>query len=195
MTMTGGQKREARDIFRRIRRGMAPGEKQKRDLAITQALLQSGEFRSSRAVFLFIGKAIEVDTTAILQACWERNFPTAAPRCVPGTREMEFFWIREPGDLQSGSFGIWEPDPSRCRRAFPDESTLCLVPGLAFDREGYRLGFGKGYYDRFLAHFPGRTVGLCYANCMAQALPRDPFDRRVDRVITDIQEEPNDRSS
>ncbi len=112
----------------------------------------------------------------------------AAPHCVPGTRKMAFYWFKGPDDLIKGSFGLWEPDPNRCVLATADETTLCLVPGLAFDRDGYRLGFGKGYYDRFLPTFPGHTVGLCYEECLLGQVPRAPWDQHVDQLIIDTQE-------
>ena len=81
--------------------------------------------------------------------------------------------------------GLLEPIPGRGPPLERGEGDLCLVPGLAFDREGYRLGYGKGYYDCFLAAQPVRTVGLCFEALAFERLPRDGFDRPVCRLVTE----------
>ena len=78
-----------------------------------------------------------------------------------------------------------EPVPGRSRLVEEDTGGLCVVPGLSFDEEGYRLGYGKGYYDRFLSRFRGVTVGACYSGCVRRILPHGYFDRPVDILITE----------
>ena len=65
------------------------------------------------------------------------------------------------------------------------QNSLCVVPGMAFDCDGYRLGYGKGYYDRFLSGYHGVTAGICYSDCIRWKLPRGRFDRPVDILVTD----------
>ena len=173
-------------LAKRLR--MTASEKQKKDEILAQLLFCQPVFKQCRSIYVFLGKKTEVDTTSILRRCWDEGKQVAAPHCVPGTRKMAFYWFKGPDDLVKGSFGLWEPDPNRCEQAAADETTLCLVPGLAFDREGYRLGFGKGYYDRFLPTFPGHTVGLCYEECLFNQVPRAPWDQHVDQLIIDTQE-------
>ena len=87
--------------------------------------------------------------------------------------------------LKNGLYGVLEPDPSRSRPALSGGNALCIVPGLGFDSKGYRLGYGKGYYDRFLSGFHGITVGLCYSACTKWMLPHGYYDRPVDILITE----------
>jgi 5-formyltetrahydrofolate cyclo-ligase len=98
---------------------------------------------------------------------------------------MEFLVIASESDLSPGTFGVAEPDPLRCGPRVPTEKTFCVVPGLAFDPEGFRLGYGKGYYDRFLAGFPGVSAGICYAGCIRRKLPHGRYDRAVDFLVTE----------
>ena len=98
---------------------------------------------------------------------------------------MDFYFIKSYDDLSPGKYGILEPVPERCEKAVDFLRGLCLVPGLSFDLQGYRLGFGKGYYDRFLSDFGGTTVGICYSKCTMGELPRGTFDRAVDIVLTE----------
>lgn len=78
-----------------------------------------------------------------------------------------------------------EPNTDKCEILSDFSDSVCLVPGLAFDREGYRIGFGKGYYDRFLLNFSGLTVGMCYNKCIEDNLPRGYYDCPVDILITE----------
>ena len=85
--------------------------------------------------------------------------------------------------LAAGRFGIMEP-VNRTAPAIPDEDSLCIVPALTCDKSGLRLGYGRGYYDRFLAGFPGKSVIICYSDFVGE-VPAEPHDRRADAVITD----------
>ncbi len=99
-----------------------------------------------------------------------------------GTPEMEFFDY-EPSSLAEGAYGIAEPQGDKVCAA--EDIDLMVVPGVAFTREGVRLGRGKGYYDRYLARegFRAYTVGVCYACQLLQELPSEEHDRRVDIVV------------
>lgn len=89
--------------------------------------------------------------------------------------------------LSKGGFGIPEPEPDRCPLIQPDQLDLVFVPGLAFDNDGYRVGYGGGYYDKLLADLEpsALTVGVCYQFQLIDRCPREDHDRAVDRVITE----------
>ncbi|MBP0963302.1 MAG: 5-formyltetrahydrofolate cyclo-ligase, partial [Oscillospiraceae bacterium] len=106
----------------------------------------------------------------------------ALPRC--GKRgEMTFYLVKGKQDLTAGKYGIPEP-AAHCAAAAATECSLCIVPGLAFDLCGYRIGYGGGYYDRFLQSFPGQSVGLVRQSFLCKTLPKEPFDQAVDAVVT-----------
>ncbi|MFR1804904.1 MAG: 5-formyltetrahydrofolate cyclo-ligase, partial [Faecalispora jeddahensis] len=136
-------------------------------------------------VFTYISKELEVDTLAIVQAAWANQKRVAVPRCIPGTRDMEFYYIRSWQDLERASFGVMEPIVQRCERVEDESRGFCLVPGFSFDVQGFRLGYGGGYYDRFLSRFGGFTVGVCYSFCVQWNLPHGYYDRSVDLLVTE----------
>lgn len=178
-------KQELRQECLEFRRRMPAEEKAALDAAVLRRILAMPEFQRADAVFTYVGKPLETDTRGILEAAWKAGLPAAAPRCIPGTRNMEFLAAASEDDLVPGTFGVREPDPLRCRPLRPTERTFCVVPGLAFDPEGFRLGYGKGYYDRFLADFPGVSAGICFTGCIRRKLPRGRYDRPVDFLVTE----------
>ena len=106
------------------------------------------------------------------------------PRCEKNGNIMYFYRINSTYDLKEGRFGIFEPDES-CEKYCVFDNALCIVPALSYDKDGYRLGFGMGFYDRFLADYNGMKLGLCYDNCMSESFCHDGYDISVDKVFTD----------
>lgn len=178
-------KRGIRSRSREFREALSPERKALLDGKILSRVLALREYAGAGTVYTYVSKPIEVDTLGLIAAAWKAGKRVAVPRCVPGTRKMEFFEIASREDLAPGSFGVSEPVPERCRPAAADARSLCVVPGFSFDSRGFRLGYGKGYYDRFLADFPGVTVGLCYSGCNRWNLPHGFYDRHVDILVTE----------
>lgn len=179
------QKSALRAEYKRIRAGMSAEEKQRLDDGVFHRIVNLRQYIECETLFIYVSSPIEVDTRQIIENAFERSKRVAVPRCIPGECEMEFYYITSFADLESGSYGIFEPIKSRCKLVEDYESGLCVVPALAFDENGYRLGFGKGYYDRFLSHFGGNSVGLCYESCICTELPKNCFDRHTDIVISE----------
>ena len=178
-------KNNLRNKFKSLRRNMPPKQKHRMDVEIQSRFLSLRQYHQNDILFTYVSKDIEVDTMAIIAAARANQKKVAVPRCIPGEIDMEFFFIQGEEDLEPGMFGVLEPVPGRCDMVTDFSRGLCIVPGLSFDAEGFRLGYGKGYYDRFLAKFQGTTVGLCYSNCTQWRLPHGRYDRPVDLLITD----------
>ncbi|MDR0531651.1 MAG: 5-formyltetrahydrofolate cyclo-ligase [Oscillospiraceae bacterium] len=158
------------------RAAFAPERKRAADEAICLALRDVLENHALVLAFYPIGS--EPNLLPALRAFHGQVY---LPKCTPDAREMTFYAVEDWDGLRPGAYGIPEP-----RAALPARhATLCLTPGLAFDREGYRLGYGGGYYDRFLAGFSGESVGVCYEAFFMERLPRGAFDRPVGRVLTE----------
>ena len=122
----------------------------------------------------------------LIQEALRQGKRVVVPYCIPGTRQMEFYYIRSmEEDLEPGAFGVWEPKTSQCEKLTDDKNSICIVPGLSFDYDGFRLGYGKGYYDRFLCKYLGVTVGICYTSCIKQQLPHGYYDVPVKLLITE----------
>ena len=134
---------------------------------------------------LYYPKELEVDTRLLIQRSWALGKTVALPRCVPGTNEMEFFILTSFAQLEEGSFGVMEPRPERCELLRDFSDALCVVPALVYDKKGFRLGYGKGFYDRFLSEFNGESIGMIYSGCVADEIPHGKYDRTVNAVITE----------
>ncbi len=178
-------KREKREEIKAWRRNLMGEEKLQLDSAIAERFFNSYVYKKTRQVFIYVSTAIEVDTVEIIRRAAEEGRKIACPRCVDGTREMEFYYINGVEDLEPGTFGVLEPVANKENLVTDFSNGVCVVPGLSFDYGGYRLGYGKGYYDRFLAGYNGFTCGLCYSENVVKYLPHGRYDRHVGLLITD----------
>lgn len=171
--------------YRQIRETMDPAEKAKMDAEIAGRIWAMREYRQAQTFFTYVSKPIEVDTVQLILRAIEDGKTVVVPRCVPGTYDMEFYRIASMEELEKGSFGVLEPVPDRCEKWTDFSQGFCIVPGLCFDSHGYRLGYGKGYYDRFLSGFEGYKAGICYSSCIQWNLPHGYYDRPVDVLVTE----------
>ena len=179
------RKHELRARFKRFRAECPPELKKSLDKRLFERFASLEEYRAADVLFAYISQPIECDTSAIIADALEKGKRVAVPKCHKTSNEMDFYFIKSYDDLSPGKYGILEPVPERCEKAVDFSCGLCLVPGLSFDLQGYRLGFGKGYYDRFLDEFGGVTVGICYAKYTLKQLPRGAHDRRTDIIVTE----------
>lgn len=151
---------------------------------IAERLFALDEYKDCPLIFAYFSLPTEVSTKLIFEKAKNDGKKIALPRCEEAGNKMSFFPFESEDDLSNGRFGsILEPKGAE--PVFAQESTLLLVPALAFGKNGSRLGRGMGFYDRFLSSFKGKTVGLCFEECLSQALPEEDFDRRVRIIITE----------
>ena len=150
---------------------------------LLEQFAQLPEVTSAHTVMVFCGVGREPDTSALIRTLLERGQRVAFPVCLPG-RKLEARAITDESQLVPGKFGIPEPDFT-CPAVPRDEIGAILVPGLMADKEGYRLGFGGGYYDRFLDGYKGFTAMVCPKDRMVDKLPHEEFDHPVDLILTD----------
>lgn len=180
-------KKELRATGKAYRKGLSLRCKAEMDEAIFKQLIALPEYQAARMVITYVSTPIEVATFRLIEDALRRGKTVVAPRCVPDTVAMDFYRITKMSDLEPASFSVLEPKVDCCAKItdFPD--SICVVPGLLFDEQGFRLGYGKGYYDRFLSGYRCTTVGICYESCICPNLPRGRYDRRVDRLITEVK--------
>ena len=178
-------KRNLRTHFKTLRREMDPAIKAQKDAAILKKVLSLPEYQKAKLVLTYVSTAIEVDTLALIRQALADGKRVAVPYCVPGKIEMLFCEIFSLEDLSPGSFGVLEPNPEKqpVLKSFKD--SVCILPGLGFDLVGYRLGYGKGYYDRFLSKYRGVNIGVCYNVCLKPLLPHGRYDRMIDILVTE----------
>lgn len=160
------------------RNGMATEEVERLGRQVQEQVAASKEFASARTVGTYYAIGSEVRTSFILDAARKMGKKVALPR-IEGER-MVFYEFTD-GELVEGKFGIKEPRPS----SPVDNIDLVLVPGIAFDYKGCRIGYGKGYYDRFLSMQHCFSMGLAYSFQVVEELPRGRFDRRISSIATE----------
>lgn len=180
--VVSSEKTRLRSKFLGIRDSLVGEAKVKSDRLISKNLFLSYEYRWADSILTYVSKGSESDTLCIIEHAFNDNKSIAVPKCVSNC-EMEFYYIKSIEDLEPGSFGVLEPKDGL--EKVQSIYGICLVPGICFDKMGIRLGYGKGYYDRFLPNFQGTAIGLCKDDFFVDRLPRDSTDYRVNMVITD----------
>lgn len=179
-------KNALREKYKQIRREMPPELKSQRDEKILHKLTALPVYKSCDTVLTYVSTDIEADTHGLIQRAFDDGKHVAVPRCVTGTRDMVFYEIHSFDDLEAGSFSVYEPVPERCEPVRNLRRAICIVPALAYDRYGYRLGYGKGYYDRFLsAHSDIFKIGIGYCCCTETKFSHGRYDIPVDFLITE----------
>jgi 5-formyltetrahydrofolate cyclo-ligase len=158
--------------------------------AIARRILDSQAARRGQRAALFASFNHEVDTHDLIRRMLERRVQVALPLVLRSQRRLELRVVeRFPEDCRPGPFGILQPDPLLCPRILaPDELDVIFVPGLLFSRRGDRLGYGLAYYDRLLEEASQVTsIGLAFSMQVVDQLPRDPWDRPVNSIVTEIE--------
>ncbi|WP_428909115.1 5-formyltetrahydrofolate cyclo-ligase [Niallia sp. Krafla_26] len=153
---------------------------------IADYLYQEECWRSANTIGITISRPPEVDTYAIIRKAWGEGKRVVVPKCIPKGRKMDFRILENFDQLESVYFGLLEPIESQTIKIEPELIDLLFVPGLAYSNDGYRLGFGGGYYDRFLTHYKGNTISLAFHQQMVSVLPIEDHDLPVKKMITDI---------
>lgn len=178
---------EKQELRRRVARQLAaltPEELRRSDDALFARFLDLPQVERADAIFAFWGvPGREPETARLVEALLARGKRVGLPRMLPG-RQMEIRQYDPARPLKLVSFGISEPGED-CPLLFPEEIDLALVPAVCYDRRGYRLGFGGGYYDRWLEHFHGVRVGLCRRAVLQDRVPIEAHDSRVELLLTE----------
>lgn len=156
------------------------------DESITQKLLETPEYAEAATVLTYVSVSPEVSTRMFIEGALRDGKTVAVPRCLPGHR-LEFVAISSLDQLAPAPFNLLEPaeDLSALTVSQTDNS-ICIVPALLVDTKGYRLGYGAGFYDRFLSTYPGKKICLAYQQNLSKTeLSHTEFDVAVDMVITE----------
>ncbi len=178
------EKNEIRRRQRERRAAIPTEEKKQTDAAIVEHIRASAFFQNASMLLLYAPMEGEVNLLPLARLFRRAGKPIAFPRCDKESNTMSFYILSEDARLTPGAYGIPEP-PADAPLCTPDEHALCLLPGLSFDPRGNRLGYGKGYYDRYLASFPGVTVGVTPTAMMLRELPADEHDIPARYIATE----------
>jgi len=181
-----GRKREKmeksilREKIKKQRDQLTPEERQAWDAEIWQFLWALPQYQKAQTLMTYLSFGSEVNTWPIVERAWVEGKTVLVPKIRRYPKEIIAVAITSCNDLEPGLWGIYEPISDVA--VSPQEIDLIIVPGLAFDSIGYRLGYGGGYYDRFLPQVTGYKVGLCYPPFFME-VPIEPWDQCVDLVI------------
>ena len=155
--------------------------------AIRRKVFRLTAFRRARIVCCYVALPYEVQTWRMIEDMIENGKRVVVPVSASRTRRLWLSEVRDPAaELGRGAHGVWEPRPGAGRPVPMRDVDLVLVPGVAFDRRGHRLGHGLGYFDRFLSRLPKTipTVGLAYRCQLLDRLPVASHDHAVQTVLT-----------
>jgi len=174
------KKNQLRRECKHRRAAIAVEIRRQASLKICEHLKNWDVFQESKTILTYMPMRSEIDLTPLLEQYPSKNW--AIPRILP--KGQMIFRAHDPSKLILHTYGMWEPT-SDCRAIPPEDIQLVLVPGLAFDREGWRLGYGGGYYDRFLSQHPGRFVGVTVHALLIDQVPHAVHDIPMAFVFTE----------
>lgn len=151
---------------------------------ITERLRQQSEYRQAEMIHCYVSlnDRGEVDTHPLIRDMLKHKKRVVVPVTDFDTDSLRHVVLNSFDDLQPNKWGV--PEPSIGIKADVRELELVVVPMVAGDKKGNRLGYGKGFYDRFLAEVDCPTIGLCFEECMIEKIPVEPFDIKLDKIIT-----------
>ena len=176
--MTGKQALRQQMLERR--NALSTAEITSRSIRVQGLLLASKEFNTAKIVGAYYAFGTEVKTDMVIERARSLGKQIALPS-VEGD-SLTFYELSSAKDLVKGRFGIMEPLPYA---PVDEKIDLLVVPGIAFDKKGNRLGYGKGYYDKYLAKRTIVSIGFGYSFQLLEDLPRSPHDEQLDAIITE----------
>ena len=179
-------KREIRKRIMTLRNAMPLEAIAAKSCEIVRRLTELREIRESSTLMVFLSFGSEVVTDGLIVWGWEAGKRIVVPFCHPESRELTPCLLGDFAELETGHYGIREPKAERLRVVPPEEIDAIIVPAVAFDRRGYRVGYGGGYYDRFLPKVPrAARIGAAFACQIVPVVPIDRYDVQTEQIATE----------
>jgi len=177
-------KEEFRNNILSARKSLSIEEKNVLDDKIYKKLISSQYYNNCNIVFVYVSFGKEVDTLKIISKLLEDNKVVCVPKVINKKDGMKAIRINSLDELKVGYYNILEP--TGIEEVDPENIELCLIPGLAFDNKGGRIGYGGGFYDRFLCRVSSKTklIALAYKFQILEDIPMDDYDIRIQGIIT-----------
>ena len=179
-------KNELRQKYRALRDSFGEEFINKASYSTSNNLQKIEEFVKADIVLLYYPTKNEISPLPLFEICLKMGKTVAFPVCQKESTTLMFKKVTSLDMLSPSSFGIFEPN-EECEIIIPTEKTICITPALLFSKKGHRLGYGKGYYDRFLKDFNGISVGFSYSDCVLDFIPHDAHDIPLDMIITESE--------
>lgn len=178
-------KKDLRSIVYAKRKELGSSTKRSWDSIILGRLLQNGNYKNADVIFTYISFEGEVDTIKFIERALSDGKTICVPRVISKKEGMEAYKICSINDVEKGCYGILEPK-KQCQLINPEDINLIIMPGVAFDKTNGRIGYGGGFYDRYLRKVSPKTkkIALAYSFQIFDSIPVDEFDEKVDFIIT-----------
>ena len=180
-------KKEFRLHVEAERAALLPEVKKALDEKILEKLLKEESYRCARSIFVYVSYKNEVDTHNIITDALARGKVVCVPKVISLKEGMAAVRLESFEELRKGPYGILEPELLPERIVKPSDMDLLIMPGVAFDLKGGRIGYGGGFYDRFLKEVDGSVpkIALAYSFQVFESVPMEESDMRIDKVITE----------
>ena len=176
-------KEELRKRYKIIRDNI--NNRDKKSSEIIKRLINTKEYQKSKVIALYSNISSEVETKELIKISLE-NKKVVLPK-INKDNTMDFYEIKYLKDLEVGAFNIKEPKIKNKKPIKKEEIDLMIIPGICFDKNRNRIGYGKGYYDKYLSNTNIKKIGLCYEEQITKEIKSDKTDIRLDYLITEIK--------
>ena len=181
--MERSTKKEIRAIVKKNRREATPEQIRENSNEICKQFLNLPEYKEAKVVFAYMDCKNEVETKMVIEQCWRDGKTVAVPKVFGEI--MKYYVITSYDDLEEGYFGIPEPKHEQLNEIVCDDG-LMILPGVAFDICRHRVGYGGGFYDRYLeAHPSMKKIAFAFEFQMFESVPFEVFDRQPEKIITE----------
>lgn len=180
------QKTEIREHYLKIRKEIPEQTRKEFDRAICEKIKRLVSYRHADIVLSYSPLRYEVNVSDINRHTIQNQKILGLPKCLPGAPLMEFKQVKSLDDLEKGNYSICEPKES-CPPILlsAQNNPICIIPAVVFDKKGFRIGYGKGYYDRFLGAHNITKIGVAYSQFITDDLPQGRYDLAVDVIVTE----------
>lgn len=179
------QKETVRKSLLEKRLSLLPEDVSRLSGVIQARILKAALWKKCERLGLYYATKNEVETNLLFMKGLEEGYSVYFPRVEQG---IHFYEVTDPSELAKGAWGILEPKHTCTPLPKTEKLDLLIVPGIAFDKGGYRLGYGRGFYDGVLEDYSACSIGLAYDFQIIEKLPVDPWDRHVKQVMTEKNE-------
>ena len=171
-----------RNKYKEIRKNI--NDKKELDDKIFNKVISLKEYKESNLFLTYVSLKDEVDTFKLIEYGLKIGKKVAVPKCEQDI--IKFYYITSLNDLKEGKFNILEPITNNLVTNF--KNSICIVPGVAFDKQNNRIGYGKGFYDKFLQNYNGIKIGLVYSKCICEEIDIEKKDIKMDKIVCDYEE-------
>ncbi|WP_335869373.1 5-formyltetrahydrofolate cyclo-ligase [Bacillus sp. 2205SS5-2] len=178
------EKAEIRKMMKQRLHSIHRLEYEQKSFEGAQRLYETCQWKQAQTIGITISHVPEIDTWQLIRKAWIEGKTVCVPKCHHDSRRLDFYAIESFEQLENKYLHLFEPNPVQTNAMNKEKISLLVVPGLAYSIKGFRIGFGGGYYDRFLKDYQGETISLAFQEQILANIPKDKYDLPVQKLIT-----------